>query len=75
MSEKLKLDFLEGNKKTSFSLPTEEKSMISQTWNLYSSQLEAKKLQKELWICSKKIDTFRRIMEMQNMQDIKSDHI
>lgn len=74
-SEKLKLDFLEGNKKTSFSLPAEEKSMISQTWNLYSSQLEAKKLQKELWICSKKIDTFRRIMEMQNMQDIKSDHI
>lgn len=73
--ENLKLDFIEGSKKNVFTLPIEEKNMISQTWDLYSSQLEARKMQKELWICSKKIETFRRIMDMQNSQDIKSDHI
>ena len=65
-NEKVVLDFIEGSKKHSFTLPVDEKSMISQTWNLHSYQLKARELQKELFICSRKIDTFRRIMDMQN---------
>ena len=61
--------FYEGNKKYPYKLPSEQKSMISETWQLYEAQLNIRKLQKELWICSKKIETFRRIMEMQNMKE------
>ena len=64
--EKINLKFIEGEKKRNFNIPENEKNMIRQTWLLYSNQTEAKKLEKELWIASKKIETFRRIMEMQN---------
>ena len=73
-SDKINLDFLEGKKKTSFTIPSNEKDMIADTWNLLSSQIEAKKLQKELWICSRKIDTFRRIMEMQNQKENQQEN-
>ena len=59
----LKLDFIEGKHKSQFVIPTNQKNMISQTWSLYSSQLEIRKLQKELAICSRKIDTFRRLRD------------
>lgn len=62
-SENLKLYFVEGGRKTSFILPLNEKEMISKTWNLYNNQTEAHKLQKELAICSRKIDTFRRLKD------------
>lgn len=68
-TEKINLDYLEGNRKTSFTLPQDQKNMIADTWQLYGSQLEIKKLQKELYICSRKIDTFRRMMEMQNYRE------
>lgn len=65
-ADKVNLEFLDGNKKKNFLIPENEKNMINQTWKLYSSQLEAHKMQKELWICSKKIETFRRIMDSEN---------
>lgn len=60
---KVNLKFLEGKVKKSFQIPENEKDMIRQTWDLYYSQKEARKLQKELWIGSKKIETFRHIMD------------
>lgn len=68
-SDKLNLKFIEGNKKKNFVLPEDEKNMIYQTWNLYSCKKEVLYLQKELWICSRKIDTFRRLMDAQNMNE------
>lgn len=60
--EKINLQFIENGKRKNFALPDNEKNMIYQTWDLYDYQCQVKKLQKELWICSKKIETFRRIM-------------
>lgn len=61
-NEKLKLLYLEGKKQNSFIIPDIEKEMITETWNLYAAQKEAHELQKTLWLCSRKIDTFRRFM-------------
>lgn len=61
--DKLNLEFIEGNKKKSFTIPSDEKDMISQTWDLYSAKRQALILEKELWISSHKINTFRRMME------------
>lgn len=69
--ERLKIEFIDGNKIKNFKIPDDEKDMISKTWNLYEAKHEALKLQKELWICSKKIDTFRRIMDEENQRKIK----
>ena len=64
--EKINLHFMEGNKKVDFAIPQNEKDMIQQTWQLYSAKSEALKLQKELWMNSRKIETFRRIMDANN---------
>ena len=64
----LKLEYLEGNRPRVFSLPENEKNMVAQTWLLYSNQSEAHKLQKELWIASRKIETFRRLLNMENAE-------
>ena len=66
---KINIEFLEGSKKYPFILPADEKEMITKTWDLHAAQLEARQLQKELFISSKKIDTFRRIMDMQNLEE------
>lgn len=65
-NDKVNLQFLEGKIKKNFVIPDNEKEMIRQTWVLFNSQKEARKLQKELWISSKKIETFRRIMDAEN---------
>lgn len=65
LNDKINLQFIEGAKKVNFVLPDSEKQMIAKTWQLYSQQNETKKLQKELWICSRKIDTFRRMTYME----------
>ena len=62
-NEKIKLFFLNGSNKKDFVIPDDEKSMISKTWELFSAQLEQKRLQKELWINSRKIDACRRMLE------------
>lgn len=59
----LNIDFLEGNTKKTVKLSQSDKDMITKTWKLYSAQLKAKELQKQLWISSKKIDTFRRLLD------------
>ena len=59
---KISLEFLEGKVKKNFILPDDEKTMISQTWKLYSNQIEANRLQREYSLYSRKIDTFRRFM-------------
>lgn len=67
--DKIKLEYLEqGKVKKNFEIPKDEKDMISQTWNLYSAKREALTLEKELWISSHKIDTFRRILEEENQR-------
>lgn len=58
----LKLEYLEGKRKYLASLSRNEIENISKTWQLYNAQKETHKLQKELLICSRKIDTFRRFM-------------
>lgn len=63
------LDFLQGNIKKQSPLDKNQKEMISMTWDLFEAQTQARELQKEYWISSKKIETFRRIMEMQNMEN------
>lgn len=63
VSEKINLEFFEGKVKSKFLLPENEKSMIAKTWQLYATQKEVKNLQKQQWISSKKIETFRRILE------------
>lgn len=65
--DKINLEYIEGNKiKRKFDIPKDEKDMISQTWNLYSAKRAALTLEKEIWLSSHKIDTFRRIMEEEN---------
>lgn len=64
-NEIITLKFIEKNKINNLKIPENEKQMISKTWKLYSSQAEAKRLQKELWIYSRKIDTFRRMMNIE----------
>ena len=68
-TDALKLNFLEGDKrKSQFNIPENEKDMISKTWELYSAQLEIKKLQKEFTLCAGKIATFRRLKDDHQMQ-------
>lgn len=59
----IKLQFIDGNKNVPFTIPSTEKQMIAETWNLFSIQKQQKSLQKELWITSRKIDTYRRMLE------------
>ena len=68
-NDKISLEFLEGKVKKKFILPENEKEMINKTWELYSAQCEARDLQRELWICSRKIETFRRLMDAENKLD------
>lgn len=66
VSDKINLDFIEGTKKKTFVIPNDEREMIYKTWNLFKTKKESLTLQKEQWICSRKIDTFRRIMDSNN---------
>lgn len=68
-SEKINLDFLDSSRKKSFFIPEDEKEMIYQTWNLFSAKSEALSLQKELWLNARKIDTFKRMTEMNISND------
>lgn len=68
-ADKVNMEFIEGDRKKNFLIPQDEKNMINQTWKLYSSQVEAHKMQKELWMCSKKIEAFRRIMDASNQRE------
>ena len=70
--EKINLVFFENSKKKPFVIPQDEKDMIAKTWDLYSAQKQAHVLQKELWLCSRKIETFRRMMDEENIR--KSNH-
>ena len=63
---KINIIFSEGNSDKIFTLPQDEKQMGAQTWNLFELKLEARTLQKELWINSRKIQTYIRIMESQD---------
>ena len=72
-NDKIHLEYIEGAKKSKATLSEKQKDMISETWNLFECQLQARELQKEFWISSKKIETFRRIMDMQNMEVNKNN--
>lgn len=67
--DKLSLAFLEGSKiRQNFIIPNDEKDMIAQTWDLYEAKKEAVTLEKEIWISSHKINTFRRLMEEEHVR-------
>ena len=70
-SDKITLEFLENSTKKKFIIPEDEKEMINVTWQLFDLQRQAHVLQKELWICSRKIDTFRRFQEQEEAKSIK----
>lgn len=62
-SQKLTLVFFsDENKKVKFVIPDNEKQMVAQTWQLFAAQKKAQSLQKELWMNSRKIQTFQRIL-------------
>lgn len=67
--DKINLEYIEGNKKNNFLIPQDEKDMISTTWELYKMKSDASEMQKELWISSKKIETFRRIMDNEQQKE------
>lgn len=74
-SNALKLDFMEsGKRKSQFLLPENEKDMIAKTWQVFSLQRMTKTLQKELAMCSRKIDTFRRMKDEHNEQQKPIEH-
>lgn len=65
-SDKINLEFVEGSKNKKFLIPNDEKEMISKTWKLFELKRDAMALQKEQWICSRKIETFLRILNSEN---------
>lgn len=66
ITDKLTISFWDAGKKKQAVIPDDEKNMIASTWELNSYKLETKELQKKLWIYSKKIDAYRRMMEKQD---------
>lgn len=62
-NSKLSLIFQNGTNNHTFVIPENEKSMISETWELHAAQLQQRELQKDLWITSRKIDACRRMLE------------
>ena len=63
---KIKLEFLNGKSSKHIDIPGDEKDMIARTWELYDTQKEIRKLEKDIWISSKKINTYRIMLEKQN---------
>ena len=55
--------YLNGNRTGSLSLPSDEKQMISRTWELYAAQRNLHSLEKELPRLSGKIAACRRMLE------------
>lgn len=68
-NEKLTLEYVENAQQKNFIIPHDEKEMISKTWKLFSSQQKVHQLQKELWMDSRKIDAFRRMMDANKKTD------
>lgn len=60
---KIKLDFLNGKSPKHIDIPGDEKEMIAKTWELYDAQREVRKLEKDIWVSSKKIDTYRTMLD------------
>ena len=65
----LKLSFLEYSTKKQYVIPESQKEMIATTWNLFEIQKRQKEYQKMLWYYSRKIDTFVRMTENNNITD------
>lgn len=63
MPDKLTVTYLDGGKTGSLTLPADEKEMIAATYQLYAAQKESHKLERDLPMLSKKIDTCRRMLE------------
>lgn len=75
VTDKLTLNFIEGDKKKQAVIPDDEKNMIAQTWELYSYKVEITELQKKMWLYSKKIDAYRRMMENKDSISNKTSNI
>lgn len=63
---KIKLEFLNGKTPKQIDIPGDEKEMIAKTWELYDAQKEVRSLEKDIWVSSKKIDTYRTMIDNQN---------
>lgn len=63
MPEKIEVTYLNGKKTGSLILPSDEKEMIAATWQLYHSQKDSHKLEKDIPLLSRRIDVCRRMLE------------
>ena len=63
LDKKVTITFLNGNKTGSYALPDSEHKLIAETWELYNLKRKAGMLEKEIAFNSRRIDTFRRMME------------
>ncbi|MCH5238830.1 MAG: hypothetical protein J1F38_01275 [Muribaculaceae bacterium] len=63
--DKIQLQYVNGSSRKDVPIPENQRQMIHATWELYSLQLKSHELQKEYWLCNKKIEAFRRILESQ----------
>lgn len=63
MPEKISVSYLNGKKTGSLLIPADEKEMIAATWQLYSSQKESHRIEKEIPMLSRRIDVCRRMLE------------
>lgn len=70
-SQKITLQFVDGQKSKKFIIPDNEKDMIKKTFELYSIQKKIHILEKEQWISNKKIQTFRSLMDKNNSEQRK----
>lgn len=64
--DKLTITFIDGSKNKKAVIAGDEKNMIARTWELFSYKKEARELQRNIWIYSKKIDAYRRMLETQD---------
>lgn len=63
MPDALTVNYLEGGKTASFTLPADQKEMIAATYQLYAAQRNNHRLEAAIPMLSRKIDTCRRMIE------------
>lgn len=68
-AEPLTVTLLQGKANGKFALQPDAARMISATWQLYSSQKECGRIEREIPLLNRRIDTCRRILETKGSKD------
>lgn len=63
LPDTITLTFINGGKSSNYTIPADQKEMIAATWQLYSSQREAHRLESEIPRLSRQVDACRRMLE------------